>query len=133
MPTSAFPNELTAKYYNNTTFTGTPTATGTVPNVALSWGGKPPAPGVKATGWSVRLAGTIKLPVAGQYALSLSFTGTASVAINGKPAFASQTSFGGVTRATVTLPAGSAAITVNYADTIPFGTDGITRGWQERT
>ena len=44
--------------------------------------------------------------------------------------FASQTAFGGVARATVTLPAGAATIEVDYADTIPFGTDGVTLGWQ---
>ena len=44
--------------------------------------------------------------------------------------FASQTGFGGVARATVTLPAGTASIEVDYADTIPFGSDGVTLGWQ---
>jgi beta-glucosidase len=130
VPASAFPGGLAATYYNNTTFSGPPAATGTVPNVALTWGGNPPAPGVNPTGWSARFTGTVNLPAAGEYALSLSFTGTAAVMINGTPAFASQTSFGGVSRATVTLPAGSAAIEVDYADSIPFGTDGITLGWQ---
>ena len=41
-----------------------------------------------------------------------------------------QTGFGGVSRATVTLPAGTATIEVDYADTIPFGSDGVTLGWQ---
>jgi len=130
VPASAFPSGLTATYYNNTTLTGTPAATGTVPDVALSPGGKSPAPGVNASGWSVKLAGTLKLPAAGSYALSLSFTGTASVTINGKSVFASSTGFGGVSRATVTLPAGTATIEVDYADSIPFGSDGVTLGWQ---
>ena len=130
VPASAFPGGLSATYYNNTTFSGTPAATGTVPNVALSWGGKSPAPGVNAAGWSAKLTGTVNLPAAGDYALSLSLTGTASVTINGKQAFASQTAFGSITRATVTLPAGAATIEVDYADTIPFGADGVTLGWQ---
>jgi beta-glucosidase len=130
VPASAFPHGLTATYYNNATFTGTPEATGKVSNVALSWGSKSPARGVKAAGWSVKFAGTVKLPAAGQYTLSLSLTGTASVTVNGKQAFASQTSFGGVTRTTVALPAGTATIVVNYADTVPIGTDSVTLGWQ---
>ncbi|MBV9379804.1 MAG: glycoside hydrolase family 3 C-terminal domain-containing protein [Streptosporangiaceae bacterium] len=129
VPASAFPRGLSAAYYNNTTFTGTPAATGTVPSIALSWGGKPPATGVSAAGWSARFTGTIDLPAAGSYALSLAFTGTAAVSINGKQVFASQTRFGGVARATVTLPSGPASIEADYADTIPFGTDGITLGW----
>jgi beta-glucosidase len=130
VPASAFPSGLTARYYNNTTLSGTPAATGTVPTVSLSPGGKSPAPGVNASGWSVALTGTIDLPAGGSYALSLSLTGTASVTINGQQVFASQTGFGGNTRATVTLPAGAATIEVDYADTIPFGSDGVTLGWQ---
>jgi len=130
VPASAFPGGLTATYYNNTTLTGTAAATGKVPDVALSPGGKSPAPGVNASGWSVRLTGRVTLPATGSYALSLSFTGTASVTIDGKSVFASSTGFGGVSRATVTLPAGTTTIEVDYADTIPFGSDGVTLGWQ---
>jgi beta-glucosidase len=130
VPASAFPDGLAATYYNNTTFSGTPAATGKVSDVALSWGSKSPAPGVNPSGWSVQLAGTVKLPASGSYALSLSLTGTASVTINGTTVFASQTAFGGVSRATVTLPAGTSAIAVNYADSVPIGSDGVTLGWQ---
>jgi beta-glucosidase len=130
VPASAFGSGLAASYYNNTTMSGTPAATGTVPNADLSWGGKAPAAGVNASGWSARFTGTINLPAAGTYAMSLSFTGTAAVTINGQQVFASQTSFGGVTRTSVSLPAGPASIEVDYADSIPFGTDGIGLGWQ---
>jgi beta-glucosidase len=130
VPASAFPHGLTATYYNDTTFTGATAATRTVPGVALSWGNKSPAPGVKATGWSVKLAGTVKLPAAGSYTLSLSLTGTASVTIDGKSVFASQTAYSGVSRTTVALPAGTATIEVNYADSIPIGTDAVSLGWQ---
>jgi beta-glucosidase len=130
VPASAFPHGLAAKYYNNTTFAGTPAATGTVPDATLKWGGKSPAPGVNASGWSVKLTGTVKLPAAGQYALSLSLTGSATVTIAGKRVFSSQNAFGTVARATVALPAGTAAVEVDYADTIPFPTDGVTLGWQ---
>ena len=130
VPASAFRHGLTAAYYNNTTVSGTAAATRTVPDVALSWGGKSPAPGIKASGWSARLTGTVTLPAAGRYALSLSFTGTASVTVDGKKVFASQTGYGTVTRVTVTLPAGPSSIEVDYADTIPIGADGISLGWQ---
>ena len=129
VPASAFPKGLTADYFNNTTQSGPPVATGTVPGIALSWGGKAPAPGVNASGWSAKFTGTINLPAAGTYDLSLSFTGTAAVSIGGKQVFASQQQFNGAERASVQLPAGSAGIEVDYADTIPIGTDGITLGW----
>jgi beta-glucosidase len=65
VPASAFPYGLTASYYNNTTFAGTPAATGTVPSVALSWGGKSPAPdsapswpAATVPGWTTRTACT---------------------------------------------------------------------------
>jgi beta-glucosidase len=129
VPASAFPKGLTAAYFNNTTFTGTPAATGTVAAASLSFGGKAPAPGVNASGWSAKFTGTISLPAAGTYDLSLSFTGTAAISIGGKQVFASQQQFNGTERASVQLPAGSASIEVDYADTIPIGTDGITLGW----
>jgi beta-glucosidase len=129
VPTTAFPGGLTASYYNNTTMTGTPVATGTVDDVDLSRDGKSPASGVDASSWSATFTGRIDLPAAGEYALSLSLTGTAAVTIDGKKVFASQTQFGGVSRATVNLPAGSASIKVDYADTIPLGTDDVTLGW----
>jgi beta-glucosidase len=129
VPASAFPQGLTADYFSNTTLSGAPAATGKVPGIALAWGGKSPAPGINATGWSARFTGTIDLPAAGAYDLSLSLTGTASVSIDGHQVFASQTAFGGVARASVQLPAGHASIEVDYADTIPFATDAITLGW----
>ena len=130
VPASAFPKGLSATYYNNTSLSGTPAATGTVPNVALSWGGKSPAPGVNASGWSAKFTGTVNLPAKGAYALSLSLTGTASVTIGGHQVFAGETGYASVVRATVTLPAGAAAIEVDYGDTIPFGSDAVTLGWQ---
>ena len=129
VPASAFGKGLTADYYNNITQSGTPVATGAVPGIALSWGGKSPAPGVNASGWSAKFTGSINLPAAGTYDLSLSFTGTASVSIGGKQVFTSQQQFNGAVRASVQLPAGTAAIEVDYADTIPVPTDGITLGW----
>ncbi|MGH3394994.1 MAG: glycoside hydrolase family 3 C-terminal domain-containing protein, partial [Streptosporangiaceae bacterium] len=129
VPASAFGSGLSASYYNNASQSGQPVATGRVASVALNWNGKSPAKGVKASGWSAKLTGTIRLPAAGRYALSLSFTGTAAVRIAGQAVFASQAGFGSVSRVTVTLPAGKASITVAYADSIPFGSDGITLGW----
>jgi len=82
VPTSAFPKGLAADYYNNTTRTGT---------------------GVNASGWSAKFTGTISLPAAGPYDLSLSFTGTAAVSIGGKQVFASQQQFNGTERASVAV------------------------------
>jgi beta-glucosidase len=129
VPASAFPQALTATYYNNTTQSGTPVATGTVPDIARAWNGKSPATGVNASGWSARFTGTINLPAAGTYALSLNVTGTATVTINGKQVFNSQNAFGSTARATADLPAGPATIEVDYADTIPVASDGVTLGW----
>jgi beta-glucosidase len=130
VPASAFPKGLSAAYYNNTSLSGKPAATGTVPNVALSWGGKSPAPGVSASGWSAKFTGTVHLPAKGEYSLSLSLTGSASVTIGGHQVFAGEIGYQSVVRATVTLPAGATTIEVDYADTIPFGSDGVTLGWQ---
>jgi beta-glucosidase len=129
VPASAFGSGLSASYYNNTARSGKPVATGKVPSVALAWNGKSPAAGVKASGWSAKFTGTIKLPARGRYALSLSFTGTAAVTLGGQKVFTSQTGFGSVSRVTATLPAGKTSIEVDYADSIPFGSDGITLGW----
>ncbi len=129
VPASAFGSGLSASYYNNTAQSGRPVATGKVASVALNWNGKSPAKGVHASGWSAKLTGTIRLPAAGRYALSLSFTGTAAVRIDGKSVFASQIGFGSVSRVTVTRPAGKVSITVDYADSIPLGSDAITLGW----
>jgi beta-glucosidase len=129
VPAPAFPSGLAATYYNNTTMTGTPAATGTVPSADLAWNGQAPASGVNATGWSATFTGTIDVPTAGTYALSLAVTGTAAVSINGQQVFASQTGFGSVERATADLPAGPASIEIDYADSIPFNTDGVTLGW----
>ena len=130
VPASAFGSGLSASYYNNTTFSGKPAATGKVASIALAWNGKSPASGVHASGWSATFAGHIDLPAAGRYALSLSYTGTAAVTINGQKVFASQIGFGSVQRTTVTLPAGKHTIAVRYADSIPFGSDGIALGWE---
>jgi beta-glucosidase len=129
VPASAFPSGLAATYYNNTTMTGTPAATGTVPSSDLAWNGQAPAAGVNASGWSATFTGTIDVPAAGTYALSLAVTGTASVSINGQPVFASQTGFGTVERATAGLAAGPASIEIDYADSVPFATDSVTLGW----
>jgi beta-glucosidase len=78
--------------------------------------------------WSAKFTGTIDLPAAGTYQMSLSFFGQASVTIGGKQVFASQFGVGSVDRASVTLPAGETSIEVDYADTI-LGFDDITLGW----
>jgi beta-glucosidase len=128
IPASAFGSGLTASYYNNTMQSGTPVTTGTVRNVALTWNGASPAAGVNTSGWSAKLTGTIDLPAAGTYQLSLSLFGVASVTIGGVQVFSNQFGVGTVDRASVTLPAGKTSIEVDYADTI-VGFDDITLGW----
>ena len=128
VPASAFGSGLSASYYNNPTMSGTPVAAGTVPSVALTWNGTSPAAGVNTSDWSAKFTGTIDLPAAGTYQMSLSFFGQASVIIGGKQVFASQFGVGSVDRASVTLPAGETSIEIDYADTI-FGFDGVTLGW----
>jgi beta-glucosidase len=129
IPASAFTAGLTASYYNNETWSGSPAATGTVSNADLSWNGESPAAGVGAAGWSATFTGSINLPSAGAYLMSLSLTGTATVTVDGKSVFANQTAFGGVTRLSVNLPAGPASIKIEYSDSIPLGSDYVILGW----
>jgi beta-glucosidase len=129
VPASAFGPGLAVSYYNNATMSGSPVATGTVPDLDLSWDGKPPATGVNAAGWSAAFTGVLDVPTAGTYQLSLSFTGLASVTIDGKQVFPTQLVLGAVTRASVPLPAGKASIKVGFADPGPFASDGVTLGW----
>ena len=130
VPASAFGSGLAASYYNNTTMSGSPVATGTVPDLDLSWDGKPPAAGVNASGWSATFTGTIDLPVAGTYQMSL-LGGLATVTIDGKQVFPNgPVQVGGAARASVSLPAGKTSIEVGYADPAPgFAADGVTLGW----
>jgi beta-glucosidase len=131
VPASAFGSGLAASYYNNTTMSGSPVATGTVPDLDLSWDGKPPAAGVNASGWSAKFAGTINLPAAGTYQMSLTLAGLPSVTIDGKQVFPSgPVRVGGVARASLSLPAGKSSIELDYADPAPgLASDGVTLGW----
>ena len=130
VPSSAFPGGLQVSYYNNTSQSGTPAATGTASNVDLSWNGSP-APGVNATGWSAKITGKVSLPDAGSYDLSLTLTGQATVLINGDKVLSATGGFTGgarTGRATVTLPQGTASIEVDYAAP-SSGTASLTLGW----
>jgi beta-glucosidase len=137
VPDADFPGGLTATYYNDTTESGPVAATGKVSGLTLDWAGESPAPGVDATGWSAKLTGTLDVPAAGTYALSLSLNGTASVTVDGQQVFPSAGAFGSVSSASVTLPAGPVSIEVDYADIFNTGVlnvfpydDGLTLGWQ---
>jgi beta-glucosidase len=130
VPSSAFPGGLQVSYYNNTSQSGTPAATGTAPSVNLSWNGSP-APGVNATGWSAKISGQISLPDAGRYDLSLTLTGQATVLVNGNKVISGSGAFTGgasTSRATVTLPRGTTSIEVDYAAP-SSGTASLTLGW----
>ena len=69
VPASAFGSGLTATYYASADLSGTPIATGTVPN--LDYTGDPAAV-AGHTVWSARYTGTLTAPATGDYRFSLS-------------------------------------------------------------
>lgn len=130
VPSSAFPGGLQVSYYNNTSQSGTPAATGTASNVDLSWNGSP-ASGVNATGWSAKVTGSVSLPDTGSYDLSLTLTGRATVLVNGNQVISGRGGFFGgasTSRTTVTLPQGTSSIEVDYVAP-SSGTASVTLGW----
>jgi len=97
VPASAFPSQLNAVYYNNTTLSGTQAAATTVGNVDFDWPSGTPTPGVtgntevNATAWSASFTGEIEAPTTDAYAFTLdsSYDGGqlengARLSINGK-------------------------------------------------
>jgi beta-glucosidase len=82
VPPSAFGSGLTVQYYASNDLSGTPFATGTVPN--LDYTGAPPAVAGHPV-WSARYTGTITAPATGDYRFSLSGGGNVRVWIDGTP------------------------------------------------
>jgi beta-glucosidase len=82
VPASAFGTGLTVTYYASADLSGTPIATGTVPN--LDYSGNPAAVAGHRV-WSARYTGTITAPATGDYRFSLSGGGIVRVWIDGKP------------------------------------------------
>ncbi len=81
VPASAFGAGLTVTYYPSADLSGTPIATGTVPN--LDYTGNPAAVAGHPV-WSARYAGTLTAPATGDYRFTLSGGGTVRAWIDGR-------------------------------------------------
>jgi beta-glucosidase len=82
VPASAFGAGLTATYYASNDLSGSPVATGTVPNLDIT--GTPP-PVASLPTWSARYTGTITAPATGDYRFSLSAGAYVHVWIDDRP------------------------------------------------
>jgi beta-glucosidase len=80
VPASAFGSGLTVQYYASADLSGTPFATGTVPN--LDYTGAPAAVAGHPV-WSARYTGTITAPATGDYRFTLSGGGNVRMWIDG--------------------------------------------------
>ena len=125
VPSSAFPN-LTASYYANSTWSGTPTLTRAEPWIDTNYHFVSPAPGLPPTGWSVRWTGTLTAPVTGDYTFNLTNRGAATFYLDGAQVIHGGGNFPSATAsATVHLIAGQAhQVQVDYA-----GASTIELGW----
>ena len=80
IPANAFGSGLNAAYYASADLSGSPFATGTVPNLDIT--GNPPAVAGHSV-WSARYSGTITAPATGDYRFDLSAGGYVHVWIDG--------------------------------------------------
>lgn len=127
-PSSGTGPGLTATYYGNTTFSGTPVATRVEPAPSVS--GTPSVPGLPAA-WSARWTGTITAPSSGDYRFSVSGNGAWRVLIGGK--LIAQTpyaDFSTLAQGMASLTAGQPVpITVEYAAVAAIGGASLSLGW----
>jgi beta-glucosidase len=130
-PDNAAPGEhgLTARYFANTTWSGTPVLTRTEASVDLDPSGGVPAPGLPANGWSIRWSGSFTAPVDGDYTFHLTNHARATLYLDGKSVINNGGGFPGVTAsATVHLTGGqSHSIRVDFAK--PDGQAMIELAW----
>ncbi|HEX6444545.1 MAG TPA: glycoside hydrolase family 3 C-terminal domain-containing protein [Streptosporangiales bacterium] len=118
----------TARYYDNTTWSGDPVLTRTDPYVEMDPSGGIPAPGLPPNGWSIRWTGTFNAPVDGDYTFHLTNHARASLYLDRAQVIANGGGFPGVTRsATVHLTAGDHPIRVDWAK--PGGQAMIELAW----
>jgi beta-glucosidase len=82
VPATAFGSGLTVQYFASNDLSGTPFATGTVPN--LDYTGAPAAVAGHPV-WSARYTGTLTAPATGDYRFSLSGGGNVRVWVDGTP------------------------------------------------
>ena len=117
---------LTAAYYPNTTWTGTPALTRTEPWIDTDYHLVPPAAGLTANAWSVRWTGSLTAPVTGDYTLNLTSRGSATLYLDGSALIRGPGNFpSGTTSATVHLDAGvPRPVRLDYA-----GGSTIELGW----
>jgi beta-glucosidase len=118
---------LTAAYYPNTTWTGTPVLTRTEPWIDTDFHNVAPPgiAGLQSNNWSVRWTGTLTAPVTGDYTLNLTSRGAATLFLDGAVLVKGKGSFpAGTASATVHLDAGTPRqVQVDYASqsTIELG------------
>ncbi|HEX4832522.1 MAG TPA: glycoside hydrolase family 3 C-terminal domain-containing protein [Trebonia sp.] len=130
VPASAFSGPLSAQFYDNMTLDGTPVATRTDPNVDFNFNSVSPQPGVNATQWSAKWAGTINPPTTGTYTFSLTSDDGSRLFINGQQVIDNWRDQGSNTEtATVDLTAGQpASVEVDYYQ--DGGSSLVSLGWQ---
>ena len=106
-----------AKYYSNTTLTGTPALTRTDASISFNWAGASPGTGIPTSGWSASWTGSFTPLVTGSYTFSASETGGGfRIIVNGATVVDNWSGSGGTSGA-VALNAGSLVnVTVQYYD-----------------
>ena len=107
----------TARYYNNTTWSGEPVLTRNDQWVDMDPTGGIPAPGLGPDGWSIRWTGTFTAPTDGDYTFHLTNHARAGLYLDGTRVIDNGGGFPGTTKsATVHLTAGEPhAIRVDWA------------------
>lgn len=97
----------TARYYDNTTWSGDPKLTRVDPWIDTDPTGGIPAPGLPPNGWSIRWTGTFTAPVDGNYTFNLTNHAHATLYLDGASVLDNNGGFPGVTKSvTVHLTAG---------------------------
>jgi len=117
MTSEAGQHGWTARYYDNTTWSGEPKLTRVDPWIDMDPTGGVPAPGLQANGWSIRWTGTFTAPVDGDYTFNLTNHAHATLYLDGTSVLDNGGGFPGVTKSvTVHLTAGqSHSMRVDWA------------------
>jgi beta-glucosidase len=135
VPGTAFGTGLTVTYFGTADLSGTPVATGTVPNLDIT--GAPTAVSSLKT-WSARYTGTLTAPATGDYRFTLSAGGYTTVTIDGSKVVSFTPMRSNPANGIVTLTAGAHSILVEETPFLAtlvgvdaFGvTPGLHLGWQ---
>jgi beta-glucosidase len=128
-PPSGTGHGLQGDYFNNTTLSGTPSATQTDPEVSYTWNGAAPAPGVPGTNFSTRWTGTLTPPATGTYTFALTSDDGSRLFVNGQQVIDNWSDHAPLTRsAQVTLTVGQpVSIEVDFYQA--GGGDMVNLGW----